>query len=317
MTENDSAWEKVFAALDLPSALGRQGRCHVTADDLKTHGRREPRLMAKQDTLRDRPAVFREHQVNIFPVKNGKYVLLKDPENKTFFKFGDTLENTPVRSYSSPVDLKTFDTFPGDNQLSESQAIDFACVSRLLGGFFGDPEARLTLRGRLFSEPFTFRAPLDGQPVAVEGVQIEVDAGYEGRESIFLIEAKVGRRDDFNIRQLYYPFLNWSAKSAKRVVPIFLTFTNGQYFLTEFAFTPGFGKLRVARTEAYTINDSPFARVDWAKLLRATPCESEEAPFPQADDLDKIVDLIRLTPTRANDKLQYAEFFEFDERQGD
>ncbi len=326
MTENDLAWQRVFAALDLGRVLDQEGQCYLGADQLKEHGRREPRLMAKMDTLHERPTVFREHEVNIFPVRNGKYVLFKDPQNKTYFKFGDALDQTPVRSYVSAVDLRAFNSFPTDNQLSESQAIDFALVAGLLPAFFAERDIHLTLRGRLFSDQFTFRPPCAHAkpaagdypaPIDVHKVQIEIDAGYEGPHSLFLLEAKVGKREDFNIRQLYYPFLNWSARSRKKIVPIFLTFTNGQYYLTQFAFTPTFGELGIVRSEAYTINESPFARIDWQRLLQEIPCEQEEAPFPQADDLDKVVDLVKLVEAGLNEKTQFAEFFEFDERQGD
>ena len=316
MTENSAAWQRVFDQLDLQTALRDAGLCHVTADALKIHGLREPRLMAKIDSLQERPAVFAQHQVNLFPVKNGEYVLFNDPENKTYFNLEALLDKAPC-AYHSAHPLARFDTLPDDRQFSESQAIDFAFVASLLRTFFGDPTAQLTLRGRLFSDRFSFHSPNGGQPIAVQRVQIEVDAGYEGSDSIFLIEAKVGKRSDFNIRQLYYPFLNWAAKSRKKIVPILLTYTNGQYFLTEFAFSDRFGDLTVIRNECYTINDSPIARIDWARLAHETRLEREEIPFPQADDLDKVIDLAKLAGTGVNDKAQFADFFEFDERQGD
>jgi len=317
MTENSVAWEKVFERLDLTKVLGEQGICYVTADELKEHGVREPRLMAKMDTLQDRPQVFQDHAVNIFPVRNGKYVLIKDPENKAYFKFGEAFEKLIPREYFSPTSLEHFETFPANRQFNESQAIDFAFVASLLRTFFGDSGVQLTVRGRIFSGLFGFQAPIGGHGIEVNKVQIEVDSGYEGESSIFLIEAKVGKREDFNIRQLYYPFLNWSARSKKRIVPIFLTFTNGQYFLTEFAFTPNFGELNIVRNECYTINDSPIASVNLNSLLSEVPCEAENTPFPQADDMDKVVDLIKLVASGVTDKFQFAEAFEFDDRQGD
>lgn len=317
MTENDQAWQRVFEALDLAARLHASGPCYVTADELKTHGRREPRLMAKLDTLADRPEAFRVHGVNIFPVRNGRYVLLQDPDNRTYYRFGELLQQTVPRVYTARGPLPSFDTFPASRQFSESQAIDFAFVTSLLRTFFGQTDVHLTVRGRLFSDPFTFRAPGTGAPIEVNKVQIEVDAGFEGADHIFLLEAKIGKRDDFNIRQLYYPFLNWSARSRKRVVPIFLTYTNGQYYLTQFAFGPAFGELAAVRNECYTINDSPFAEIDWRQLLREVPAQAEEAPFPQADDLDKVVDLVQRAADGVSEKSQFAEFFEMDERQGD
>src|SRR4051812_11472501 len=112
MSENSIAWEKVFDRLHLQPALDAHGFCYVTADEIKEHGVREPRLMAKMDTLRDRPTIFVENQVNIFPVRNGKYVIFKDPENKTYFKFRQTIDQTQIRKYTSSTPLSSFDTFP-------------------------------------------------------------------------------------------------------------------------------------------------------------------------------------------------------------
>jgi len=316
MSENSDAWQKVFDRLDLPARLRERGVCFLTADELKLHGSREPRLMAKIDTLQERPAIFGEHQVNLFPIKNGQYALFKDPENSTYFKLGSLWEGVSARSYHAPGLGGRFDTLAAGRAFSESQAIDFAFIASLLRTFFGDPAAQLTLRGRLFSDRFSFRPPGQASPIEVNKVQIEVDAGYEG-DSIFLIEAKIGKRDDFNIRQLWYPFLNWSAKSRKRIVPILLNYTNGQYFLSEFAFSDRFGDLSVVRSECHVINDSPFAALDWEGLWTQVPAEPEAAPFPQADDLDKVIDVVKLTAGGPAEKAQIADYFEFDERQGD
>jgi hypothetical protein len=316
MTENDGAWRKVFDRLEVGATLAQTGLCYVTAEDLKLHGQREPRLMAKIDTLQERPEVFREHEANILPIKNGVYALIRDPGNRSYFKFGNAFDQVPLQRHYSVRPLKRFQTFSAEKQFSESQAIDAAFVAGLLTRFFGDDNAVLTLRGRLFSAPFTFEAP-SGALIEVNRVQIEVDAGYEGDASIFLIEAKVGRREDFNIRQLYYPYMNWSGKTTRKVVPVFLTYTNGQYYLTEFEFSRVFGELKIVRNEGFTIDDPPYARLNWKRLLAETLPEAEEIPFPQADDMDKVVDLTRIVGNGLSDKTEFADFFEFDERQGD
>jgi hypothetical protein len=150
-------------------------------------------------------------------------------------------------------------------------------------------------------------------------VQIEVDAGYESNRAIYLIEAKVGKRDSFHIRQLYYPYLEWSNRSWKKIVPIFLVYSNGKYYLSEFSFGRNFGDLAIARKACYTINESPTPYVDIPELLLRIPEEGEPkgVPYPQANDLDKVVDSIKLIGDGADDKTQLAEFFEFEERQGD
>jgi len=51
----------------------------------------------------------------------------------------------------------------------------------------------------------------------VASVQTEVDAGYEGAESIVLIEAKSINATNVIIRQLFYPFKQWQTVSKKKV----------------------------------------------------------------------------------------------------
>lgn len=332
--ERDEAWKRVFDALPVAESLARDGIFHVTAEDLKAHGAREPRLMAKIDTLAERPAVLAEHGLALFPVRNGRYVLFPDPAQKSFFRFAQAAGGdgaapsggfdhgsgrggaAAARGFRSAVDLESYDTYP-HGEASESQALDFAFLSGLLPAFCGDDGMRLTLRGRLYSGDFRFHTPA-GKPVDVSRVQIEVDAGYEGRAGIYLVEAKRGRRDDFHIRQLWYPFLNWSARSRKRVMPVFLAYSNGQYFLTEFAFGAGFGELETVRSRNYFLEDSPLADLDLRRMLQVTVTGVEpEGSFPQANDLDKIVDLAQAAAQRPLDKRGIAGIFGFDERQGD
>ena len=48
-----------------------------------------------------------------------------------------------------------------------------------------------------------------------------MDAGYEGRDKIVLIEAKNSSATTEIIRQLYYPFRQWSENTNKEVIPVF------------------------------------------------------------------------------------------------
>ncbi len=314
--ERDEAWQRVFQRMPVEETLARDGIFRVSADQLKAFGGREPRLMAKIDTLAERPAILAEKALALFPVRNGHYVLFPDPAQKSFFRFPAEV-TPPVRRFQSQADLNRYDTFPRGQDASESQALDFAYLAGLLPAFCGDAAMRMTLRGRLFSGSFAFPTPLDGPPVDVSRVQIEVDAGYEGEDAVYLIEAKRGRREDFHIRQLWYPYLHWSALTRKRVIPIFFTYSNDQYFLSEFAFGGGFGDLRVVRNHAYCLEE-PRADVDFnAMLAGAQPGPEPEGVFPQANDLDKVVDVVRAAGNSEVTKAGIGESFGFDERQGD
>jgi hypothetical protein len=316
-TLNDTAWARFLAETKMLFEIEHFGFCYASADLLKEKGGREPRLMAKLDTLAERPEVFEANGINILPVQNGQYILFQDPTNTSYFAFNNILEDVPVEEYISKIDLPSFDTFPLNRAFSESQAIDFAFVSGLLKHFCQCETMHLSVRGRLSSGCFDLILPPANNHISVSNVQIEVDAGYENDDQIVLIEAKIGRRSDFHIRQLIYPYMQWSRKTKKKVRPIFLTYSNGQYVLTEFAVGDIYGQLEIVSNRAFTINDSDVAVINLAESLQAVAvdCEPEQIPFPQANDMDKVVDTIQLIDLGLNTKTAIAEFFEFDERQ--
>ena len=318
-SKNDRAWLAVFDEYILLRKIEEQGYAYVTATELKQAGRREPRLMAKQDTLSSRPAIFRQHDLSIFPVENGRYIIFRDPEHKSYFSLDADLDRIPRESYYPLVDLRSFDSYPQHQQFSESQAIDFAFTSGLLQHFLLDERLHLTIRGRLRSGNFSFGLPDSEKSVIVEGVQIEVDSGYESPDGLYLLEAKVGKRDDFHIRQLFYPWLEWSQKTDKPVVPVLLLYSNSQYYLLQLQFSSTFGELRIVKSMNYTLNEAASASLDFSELFREIPVEAEPegVPYPQADDLDKVVDVIQQLYSGVQNKAEIAEYFEFDERQGD
>ena len=78
MTQNDEAWEKIFERLPLLADIERQGFVFVSADDIKeASDKREPRLLAKQDTKNSRPEVFKKHKLSILPVENWEVCYLQ------------------------------------------------------------------------------------------------------------------------------------------------------------------------------------------------------------------------------------------------
>lgn len=296
MTLNDEAWSKYFKTTSALQEIKQKGYTYVTADALRELGGREARLMAKLDTLDSRPKVFKENMLTIFPVKNGEYIIFEDPGKRSYFEFSRQLERIPIQRYDSRVDLRAFDSYPRGQSLNEAQAISFAFISSLLKAFTADENLKLTIRGRSYTGTFGFDLQELGHHVRVSGVQIEVDAGYESNDAIYLIEAKAGKKDSFHIRQLYYPYLEWSNRSQKNIVPIFFIYSNGKYYLIEFSFGSNFGDLEIARGKCYTINESPTLRLNISEFLRRVP-EGEEpkgVPYPQADDLDKVIDSVRL-----------------------
>lgn len=323
MGKNDEAWQNVFNNLNLLERINSNGFVYVTADELKENSgsHREPRLMAKQDTQSSRPTIFKKHNLSIFPVDNGRYIIFKDDTQQSYYSYGASLDSTLITEYVPRAEIQNFKTLQLSSISSESQAIDYAYLVSLLKTFTNESDLFLTIRGRLRSTKFDFRLPGCDHRVDVSGVQIEVDAGFESQDKIYVLEAKIGKRDDFHIRQLYYPYRDWSIRTDKEVIPIFFIYTNGVFYLTEFRFGDKFGELEVVRSQGFVVNEPVKQIINLSEFVKTVPVASEEpqgVPYPQANDLDKVIDLVtNFEGDTLDTKESIATFFDFDERQGD
>ena len=65
MTRTVDLWEEVIArkGIDVHAPIS-----YVTAKEVKDIARKEPRLMAKMDTIEDMPKVFQENGLFLLPV---------------------------------------------------------------------------------------------------------------------------------------------------------------------------------------------------------------------------------------------------------
>ena len=94
-----------------------------------------------------------------------------------------------------------------------------------------------------------------------ESVQTEVDAGYEGKESIVLIEAKNFSATNVIIRQLYYPFRQWSENTSKKVYTVFFekrVINDDNIFYIwqfEFADIDDYNSIRLVKSGRYRIKN--------------------------------------------------------------
>jgi hypothetical protein len=97
-----------------------------------------------------------------------------------------------------------------------------------------------------------------------------------------------------------------------------LIYSNNKYYLYQFKFSDVFGDLKIVKSKCYSINESPLVSLNVRDLLARIKTESEpNLPFPQANDMDKVIDLISFLKNESKSKYQIANYFEFDERQGD
>lgn len=312
----NKAWEKVFDELDLKKKLHVEGIVFLKATDIKKISNREPRLMCKFDDRGSRSKILRDNSITILPIKNGEYALIG----------GDGYQALPsilesIQFFEWPFE-KRLQTLPREPS-SESQVIDMALATGLISHFLEDYDLTLTIRGRLRSAPFnfTFHGINSSHELHVDGVQIEVDAGIEG-EKVYLIEAKMGERDDFHVRQLYYPMKMWIEEGVtKEIVPIFITYANEIISISQYRFTnvQEYSSIELVKTINYTFEPHPLTLTlpEIIQGLKIDIKEPENVPFPQADDIRKVRDTVDLISWGYNTRDQIAKFWTVDKRQGD
>lgn len=212
------SWEKIYADTNMAHHDFSQSPFIITAEqikrscqDFKRTAEKEVRILCKQDTRSDRPKVFIDNNLFILPKHNGVYYVV---QGEGYVDIPDII--TPIQDYNSKLDFKLESSKVGD---SEMQYLDFAYANSLIRTFMQDSSLVLTIRGRKYTPKFTFN--VGNQQLTSESVQTEVDAGYEGRDSIVLIEAKNTSAADTIIRQLYFPFRQWQLNTTKKVYTLF------------------------------------------------------------------------------------------------
>jgi len=197
----EQAWAKLFDELNIEASLDARGIFNVTAEQINSITNRQPRLMTKFDTRESRPDPIKKARCTILPIRNGEYVLVRGSGYANLPETGD------YEFYNSGA-LDVFQTLP-EICTTESQVIDVALASGLLQEFVGETNLVLTIRGRRRTNPFEFIFEgTSHHSFQVDGVQIEIDGGYEA-DKVYILEVKMGARDNFIVRQLYYPFRMW------------------------------------------------------------------------------------------------------------
>lgn len=293
-------WSEVVSKLNLN--LNRPKNL-VTAKEIKDSVKEEPRLMAKIDEESDLPSIFKEHGVFILPVDRSTYTILKG-------KGYHALE--PIQS--EPAKHLTDIPFPlsSEGVNSESAFLDYSYSTGLLGQFTGVNNLYFASRGRRTTPQFRFS--VGGIDLTVDGAQIEIDGGYENVEQIVLVEAKIGVPASFIIRQLYYPYrtLYSDKKSIRNIFfcyePMEQTYLFYEY---DFQYPFQYDSMQFIKSGKYKIVFKPVAIKEYQQV---TP-DKEKPRIPQADDLDKIIELPFRVAEGIDTAEKMAKHFQFDKRQ--
>lgn len=215
---NDNSWLKIYNDLEMykhdfnssPFPLSA-AQIKVSCQEFTQTNEKEVRILCKQDSREARPKIFKENGLFLLPIKNGHYVVLK---GEGYIDISP-IEAEPI-VYKSKLDFVLETSQIGN---SEMQHLDFAYASSLIRTFMDDESLALTIRGRKYTPEFSFK--VGNQEIKTSSIQTEVDAGYEGRKQVVLVEAKNSGVTNTIIRQLYFPFRQWQEHTTKKVSTLF------------------------------------------------------------------------------------------------
>jgi hypothetical protein len=312
-SKNDIAWEQIFDKHKIIEKVINEGHISISSTDINKF--REARLMTKFDHKSQLPKLFADNNFSILPTSRGGYII------GTFDTFCDFNTNDiEVTKIDFPTFLESLDY---KDITSEATAINCAFVSKILHDFTDEDNLFPTVSGRMSSSSFDFNINYTKGlfKVNVGNSQIEIDGGYEGDNSLNLIEAKNYISDDFLVRQLYYPYKLWNKKITKQVRPIFLTYTNGIFHLREYAFTNinHYNSLVLVKQKKYAVQDGTFNLEIIQQIIDTTKTVKEpEIPFPQADSFERVINLCELLKQKGFiSKEEITQNYDFDLRQTD
>ena len=288
-SKNDIAWNKLFEKYKISEKVNAKGFYEIKASAINEF--REARLMTKFDFKSQLPEIFSNNNFSILPISRGSYII------SDFDTFKDFENNdTEITKIDFPNYLESIDF---NNITSESTALNCAYVSGIIEDFVQDEELKPTVSGRMSSLSFDFNINSKKSllNINVNNSQIEIDGGYEGIESLNLIEAKNSISKDFLVRQVFYPYKLWGNKVSKKVRPLFLTYSNGIFHFKEYVFEDPthYNSIKLIREKKYAIRDGAINLELIQKTLNQVKIVKEpEIPFPQADSFERVINLCEL-----------------------
>lgn len=315
MAINDDKWEILFKRHSIVDAVAANGHFDITADQIKTV--REPRLMCKMDFKQSVAQPFKKHDLSILAIKNGLYRIAK---TSPFFEIDiEHVGKIEIIDFQLPNFIETLHF---ENITSESQALDAAVASGMIEKLLGE-ESFLTVRGRRYTSKMDIKIQRHGSDVLqvypISSVQIEVDGGYEGKNSLALIEAKMGTTDNMNMRQLVYPHIHFTKQTKKDVKTFVMFYETGSIFtFIPMAFKNNNPSLDYKKAARFRLVDTNSATTNLSTLEFSLPTTGNDAPFPQADDFSKVLfGLLKLSEIQPASKAELFGNFPLDPRQYD
>ena len=312
---NKEAWQLLFEKYNILDEINKNGYFKITAKQINEY--REARLMTKFDNSANLPELFKDNNLAILPITSNSYMIAKF---QTYQEFEKT-EDEEIIKINFPEYIQSLDY---NNITSEALAINCAYITQILEDFLEEEDLVPTISGKMGSGNFEFKINKnEGEHeylnVTVQNSRIEIDGGFEGINSLALIEAKNVISDDFMVRQLYYPYRLWKSKINKPVRPIYMVYSNGIFNVYEYKFEndEDYSSIKFVKSKKYSIEDTDIEIADIEDIYNSINefVEEPEIAFPQADSFERVINLCELLSDEPKTKNEITENYAFDERQ--
>ncbi|MBD2666094.1 hypothetical protein B6N60_01774 [Richelia sinica FACHB-800] len=316
-SKNDTAWEKLFLKYNILEEISKTGFFEIESSSINEF--RESRLMAKFDHYDTLPKIFKKNGLSILSISRNKYIIGKfDAYLKVIYD--NKIEAIPV---DFPTGIESIDY---TNLYSESSALSCAFNTGIMNDLVNGEDLYHTVYGRMSTGVFKFsinKIVDDLQhTIEVNNAQCEIDAGFESEHYFLLLEAKLYDVDDFLVRQLYYPYRLWSSKiTTKEVIPVLMTYSNStnifSFFIYKFNDITNYNSIKLLEQRNYVIAPEIITHDDVDKIFNCVNLapEPDNIPFPQADQFERIIDLLTVLLDKELTKEEITANYQFDERQ--
>lgn len=281
----NKAWSIIFQECDVLRQVNSNWYFDLRANIIKELTGAEPRLMTKIDFTHSLPEIMQASNLSILAIENWLYRISRASP------YIDVWERKNSEKLISPpewyLSLDPFDI------TSESMALDIAHIWWILYDVFWE-ETDLTIRGRL-RKWTSFNFSLDWVNYPVNWVQIEVDWWYEWKKTLNIVEAKLWAISNINLRQLLYPTLAWKniIWNQKTISTYIFIYDNPYFRFIPFVQVNGNWIADILNEKVFRFKSRIIYDLDKIKV-QDNPELDFSAPFPQADNFDKVLIMLRV-----------------------
>lgn len=325
----ESAWDAIFEQCDVVSKVEQFGFFDLSAETIKKISQKEPRNMTKWDSRKSVPDVFCKNHLGLISISRKEYRIAPF---EVFHKIEPkALKSVKIQSRQVPRWMLSL----GDElrERSESGLLSACYASGIMSEYANVSQEEILpgIFGRLSTDKMMFTLKgiglAKGRRVSIEcnGVQFEIDACYESPDSLLLVEAKNCLLEDFNLRQLYFPwrYLHGAIRKnnvPKTIRPLFIMRSNEVVSVLEYKFMKEseMDSIELVSVNRYSFADEEITMDDLRNLLVAIGQTklADTKTFPQANHMELVIDLCERLYNSPADTDDIAELLNYVRRQG-